>query len=380
MAIGCNILSNFSQGICLTRCLFSLPFLAQIELKSSLVLLDCYICLVSNQAILYNLFIFYFPVNHMTKQTDSIAYLESELEFEPCHDINELEPETEAELTRSLPRGSVLLANVTGCSTAVANGLSQQIIDEMNAIVPNVLVKFDRLNVRSGAAVFPYLQRPAYEALSRAISDRNTTMSINSAYRTIGQQLILFNHSRRRRCGITIAARPGRSNHQSGLAIDINDAQGWRPHLERHGWKWLGRKDPPHFDYVGGGTRDIRSLAVLAFQKLWNKNNLNDRLAEDSIYGPQVEARLNKAPIEGFGVIPVGGGARTLRLSRPLMQGRDVQELQEALIEAGFNLQADGFYGAETEKVVKAYQRQQGLVADGIFGSASRNKLLRPLV
>ena len=317
----------------------------------------------------------------MTKPTDTITtYLEPELEFEPCHDINELEPETEAELTRSLPRGSVLLANVSGCSTAVANGLSQQIIDEMNGIISNVLVRFDNLNVKSGAAVFPYLQRPAQEALARAINDRGTTMSINSAYRTIGQQLILFNHSQRRRCGITIAARPGRSNHQSGLAIDINDAQGWRPHLERHGWKWLGRKDPPHFDYVHGGTRDIRSLAVLAFQKLWNKNNLSDRITEDSIYGAQVEARLNRAPIEGFGVIPVGGVARTLRLSRPLMQGQDVRELQETLVKAGFSLTVDGFYGAETEKAIKAYQQQKGLLADGIFGVASRNKLLRPVV
>ena len=316
----------------------------------------------------------------MTKPTETITYLQAESELEPCIQINELEPETEAELTRSLPRGSVLLANVTGCSTAVANGLSQQIIDEMNAIVPNVLVRFDNLDVRLGAAVFPYLQRPAYEALSRAIRDRGTTISINSAYRTIGQQLILFNHARRRRCGITIAARPGRSNHQSGLALDINDARGWRPHLERHGWHWLGHKDPPHFDYVRGGTRDIRSLAVLAFQKLWNKNNLSDRIAEDSIYGRQVEARLNKAPIEGFGVTPIGGGARTLRLSRPLMQGQDVRELQEALVKAGFSLIVDGFYGSETEKAVKAYQQQQGLVADGIFGSASRNKLLRPVV
>ena len=316
----------------------------------------------------------------MTKPTDPITDLEPKLEFEPCCDLNELEPATEAELMRSLPRGSVLLANVTGCSTAVANGLSQQIIDEMNAIVPNVLVKFDHLNIKSGAAVFPYLQRSALEALDRAISERGTTMSINSAYRTIAQQLILFNHSQRRRCGITIAARPGRSNHQSGLAIDINDAQGWQPHLERHGWKWLGRKDPPHFDYVRGGTRDIRSLAVLAFQKLWNKNNPSDLITEDSIYGPQAEARLNKSPIEGFGVIPVGGVARTLRLSKPLMQGQDVRELQETLVKAGFSLTVDGFYGAETEKAVREYQQQQGLVVDGIFGSASRNKLLKPVV
>ena len=48
---------------------------------------------------------------------------------------------------RSLYRGSILLEDVTSCSTAVANVLSQQIIDEMNLIVPNVLIRFERLNV-----------------------------------------------------------------------------------------------------------------------------------------------------------------------------------------------------------------------------------------
>ena len=39
----------------------------------------------------------------MTKPTNSITtYLEPELESEPCLEINEVEPETEAELTRSL--------------------------------------------------------------------------------------------------------------------------------------------------------------------------------------------------------------------------------------------------------------------------------------
>lgn len=314
----------------------------------------------------------------MMEINELITDLEPEFEFEPCREVNELEPEFELELTRSLPRGSTLLGRVKGCSTAVANGLSQQIIDEMNGIMPNVLMRFDNFNVQLGAAVFPYLQRPAQEALGRAIRDRGTTMRINSAYRTIAQQLILFNHSQSRRCGITIAARPGRSNHQSGLAIDINDAQGWKPYLERYGWKWLGRHDPPHFDYVRGGTRDIRSLAVLAFQKLWNKNNINDLIVEDSMYGAQVEARLNKAPIEGFGVTPIGGGARTLRLSRPLMQGADVRELQSALVKAGFSLTVDGFYGQDTEQAVRAYQQQQGLEVDGIFGPASRQKLLKP--
>ena len=300
-----------------------------------------------------------------------------ELEFKLCVHINENEPENADELERSLPNGSIVLKNVTSCSTSVANGLSQQIIDEMNLIIPNVLIRFDHLNVSLGAAIFPYLQQPAQEALARVLRERGATMRINSAYRTIAQQLIMFNNARSRRCGIKIAARPGRSNHQSGLAIDIDDALNWRPYLERHGWRWLGQIDPPHFDYVGRGTRDIRSLAVLAFQKLWNKHNLHDRLVEDGLYGPQVEARLNQSPLKGFAVTSTSNQARILRLTNPLMQGADVRELQEALVKDGFEIAVDGFYDQETTMAVRQFQAQTGLAIDGVFGAASRRRLFR---
>jgi len=39
---------------------------------------------------------------------------------------------------------------------------------------------------------------------------------------------------------------------------------------------------------------------VLAFQKLWNRNNPGDKIGEDGAYGPQTEARLKKSPATGF--------------------------------------------------------------------------------
>lgn len=284
--------------------------------------------------------------------------------LEPCNQINQLEIVTPLILTKS-----TLLGNITSCSTAVANGLSQQIIDEMNLISPNVLVRFDNLNVRLGAAVWPFLQISAQIALEKAIQERGTMMKINSAYRTIAQQLILFNHAKRGRCRITLAAPPGGSHHQSGLALDINDAQGWKPFLERYGWDWFGKEDPVHFDFLGSGTKDIRSLAILAFQKLWNKNNPQDRILEDGIYGPQVQRCLNQSPINGF-------GKRILRLTRPLMMGDDVRKIQQALVNAGFVITVDGFYGKDTVEIVKQFQQREGLTVDGVVGAITRAKLL----
>ncbi|NJN88565.1 MAG: peptidoglycan-binding protein, partial [Leptolyngbyaceae cyanobacterium SL_7_1] len=151
--------------------------------------------------------------------------------------------------------------------------------------------------------------------------------------------------------------------------LDVQDAPGWKPFLEKYGWKWFGPKDKMHFDYQGSGTKDLRNTAVLAFQKLWNKNNPTNRISEDGTYGPQVEKCLNSSPSGGFGAF------RVLQLVDPPLRGDDVKKLQEALIKAGFQLTADGVYGSGTDEAVKAFQKQKGLTADGKVGPASRREL-----
>lgn len=48
--------------------------------------------------------------------------------------------------------------------------------------------------------------------------------------------------------------------------------------------------------------------------------------------------------------------------------GAEVAQLQRLLIEAGFKVAADGWYGAETAAAVRQFQQRAGLVADGIAG------------
>lgn len=48
--------------------------------------------------------------------------------------------------------------------------------------------------------------------------------------------------------------------------------------------------------------------------------------------------------------------------------GAHVAQLQRLLIDAGFKLVADGWYGAKTEVAVRQFQQRAGLVADGIAG------------
>lgn len=278
---------------------------------------------------------------------------------------------------------TVTQAGTTSCSTTVVRGIDRQLIAQMNRLVSGALVDFSSPKIRLGQAVWPLLQPAAKRALDRAVANRGQTLIVNSAYRTIAQQLILFQQAQADRCGITIAAEPGKSNHQSGLALDIEDNAGWRPFLEAQGWKWLGPSDPVHFDFKGGGIRDIRSTAILAFQQLWNQNNPNDRIAEDGQWGPNTAARLGKSPANGFANgptldTPIGSGGsvelgdRLLQLTRPLLEGDDVRQVQQALVRNGFQSTVDGFFGPKTEEAVKAFQQQKQLQpVDGIVGPAT---------
>ena len=76
---------------------------------------------------------------------------------------------------------SGLLQDAPMSSTAVINGLSQQLIDQLQLIVPDAFVSFDDLNVDLLDAAFPHVQTPAKQALQRAIQDRGQTMQVNSA-------------------------------------------------------------------------------------------------------------------------------------------------------------------------------------------------------
>lgn len=56
-------------------------------------------------------------------------------------------------------------------------------------------------------------------------------------------------------------------------------------------------------------------------------------------------------------------------------KGSDVVKLQEALVKLGFNVVPDGDFGNNTDKAVKEYQKNNGLVSDGIVGPDTYNEI-----
>lgn len=288
-------------------------------------------------------------------------------EFELCQEIND----SEGIAPRAGGFTGLIKDAPRGVSTAIANGLSQQLIYQINLIVPDSLVSFDDLNVQLGDAAYPFVPPAAKEGLRKAIQKRGIPLVVNSAYRTLAQQLLLFNS---RGSNSNPVAAPGRSNHQSGLALDIEDRSGWIPFLQPQGWQPLAG-DPPHVDYKGAGAKDLRQATILAFQQLWNKNHPNEKISEDGIWGPGTESALNRSPVQGFDKAPWDTNPRVLRLSRPRMEGSDVVRLQEALKKAGITVDVDGEFGSGTDKAVKEFQQKKGLTADGVVGAKTLEQL-----
>lgn len=190
----------------------------------------------------------------------------------------------------------------TTCTTSSVKGLSEQIVAQSNCIAPGAFVAVpDQPNVTMGMTVFPYLEEPARDAfVAAAEADPGTTLGVNSMLRTVAQQYLLYAWYVAGSCGIGLAAEPGNSNHETGLAFDTSDYTIWKSTLSDHGFAWLGNSDPVHFDYAGPGATSYKGTDVLAFQQLWNANHPDDAIAEDGDYGPQTAARLGASPADGF--------------------------------------------------------------------------------
>jgi len=184
----------------------------------------------------------------------------------------------------------------SGCSTAVVLGLARQIADEIDCTHPGSLVAFDPGgNITfASSAVLPYLQADALGDL-RDVAVSHTVL-INSAFRTLPQQYLLYQWYLAGTCGITSAAQVGRSNHETARAIDLTAYP--LATLAADGWEHDVPSDDPHFDHTA--SSDLRGADTLAFQHLWNRNHPEDPIGEDGLYGPQTEARLQLAPATGF--------------------------------------------------------------------------------
>ncbi len=103
------------------------------------------------------------------------------------------------------------------------------------------------------------------------------------------------------------------------------------------------------------GTKTKQAL-VKGLQTELNRQ-FNANLTVDGVFGPATAAAL-----------------RTVKRGA---QGNITYLVQAALYLKGYQLVPDGIYGGQTEAVVREFQRNNGLYADGIAGPATQTALFR---
>lgn len=220
------------------------------------------------------------------------------------------------------------------CTTDAVRGLADQLVEEMACVQPGLLARTDGLpGVVLAPGVYPALQNDAAEALANAAAGASTDLVVTSGLSTLPEQYLRYRWYTRGLCGARAASAPGRSNEESGIGIAIEDPATWRASLEAAGWGWLGAANPTRFDFLAGD--DVRGTSIRAFQRLWNRNNARDRIAEDGLFGPQTNARLARAPAEGF---PVGA----LCGDRPAPAGSSWQSVYAGLTLSGSEIPRAG--------------------------------------
>lgn len=103
-----------------------------------------------------------------------------------------------------------------------------------------------------------------------------------------------------------------------------------------------------------GAFGDSTRLAVRAFQQ-------QRGILVDGIVGPHTWAELVEASWRL--------GDRPLYLRRPFVRGDDVATLQARLNALGFDAgREDGIFGERADRAVRAFQREYGVLEDGIVG------------
>ena len=89
---------------------------------------------------------------------------------------------------------------------------------------------------------------------------------------------------------------------------------------------------------------------------------------------PAVDATTSTAPAAATTIAgrTVTNPSDSVRLGD---KGPGVEEIQTALVAHGFKVVVDGDFGPQTDKAVKAFQKQSGIAQDGIVGPITWSKL-----
>lgn len=204
-----------------------------------------------------------------------------------------------------------VVCNPGTCETAQVGTLSRQIYNNTVCNAPAAWASIAGVAgidaTGSGVSQFPFMQKTARDALVACVTANRAAVGAdlvaNSALRVSSQQHLLYQWYRNNvnRC-VGIAAVPGNSNHQTGIAIDVNNYQAWLQSLQSYSFAQLPG-DVVHFDYTGTLNVDpnvAKKNDIKSFQALWNLNNPTDTIPVDGVYTDATALRFDRSPVNGF--------------------------------------------------------------------------------
>jgi hypothetical protein len=101
-------------------------------------------------------------------------------------------------------------------------------------------------------------------------------------------------------------------------------------------------------------------------------------ICDDTLYRPTVyrDERVYEIVSSQEDTGTGGGISGLLQLTSPRMRGEAVREVQEALVEAGYDVGGvDAVFGPGTDAALRQFQSDNGLEADGVVGDQTASAL-----
>ena len=125
--------------------------------------------------------------------------------------------------------------------------------------------------------------------------------------------------------------------------------------------------------YYSGGTDGIYGQTTVNAVKAFQRNN---GLSGDGQAGEQTQKKLYAATAKYASSPVTTANPESVRSLELGMTGNDVYALQARLIELRYMTGvADGVFGVETQEALKAFQKNNGLTADGVAGYTTIKKI-----
>jgi peptidoglycan LD-endopeptidase CwlK len=163
--------------------------------------------------------------------------------------------------------------------------VGKQPLAEIRAAAPTLTVKGDKADARSEKAIVTLHAKvqPYARALVSAAREQGVIIKILSGTRSYEEQAELY---RKHKAGGPLAAPPGRSNHNFGIAFDIGvftgstdpeKAKAYQPESGAYdlvgglagtiglswGGHWKSKKDKPHYELRPGWACDLSESAMV---------------------------------------------------------------------------------------------------------------------